>query len=95
MNEGPYPRDQPGNDGDQPMTIRHHRRPAVAGTVLTLAIIGHAVSANEMEWSPGPASWKGDLTPIAAADWSYDRAEHLLGRAGFGGTPEKSRSWQT
>ncbi len=77
------------------MTIRHHRRPAVAGTVLTLAIIGHAVSANEMEWSPGPASWKGDLTPIAAADWSYDRAEHLLGRAGFGGTPEKSRSWQT
>ena len=59
----------------------------MAGAVLTLAITGHAVSANLMGWSPGPASWKGDLTPITAADWSYDRAEHLLGRAGFSGTP--------
>ena len=38
-------------------------------------------------WSPGPASWKDDLTPIAAADWSYDRAAHLLAHAGFGGAP--------
>src|SRR5215467_1268533 len=29
-----------------------------------------------------------DLTPIAAADWNFDRAAHLLERAGFGGTPE-------
>ena len=71
------------------MTTRHHRYAAVAGAVLTLAITGHAVSAKQMEWSPGPASWKGDLTPITAADWSYDRAEHLLGRAGFSGTPEE------
>jgi len=35
-----------------------------------------------------PASWTGDLSPIAAADWTYDRAAHLLERAGFGGTPE-------
>ena len=74
------------------MTTRHHRRAAVAGVVLALAIIGytrHAVSANEKEWSPGPAAWQADLTPIAAADWSYDRAEHLLGRAGFSGTPDE------
>ena len=71
------------------MTTRHHPYAAVAGAVLTLAIAGHAVSANLMGWAPGPASWKGDLTPITAADWSYDRAEHLLGRAGFSGTPEE------
>lgn len=40
---------------------------------------------------PGPAAWRGDLAPIEAADWSYDRAAHLLERAGFGGTPEEIR----
>ena len=43
--------------------------------------------ATRMGWSPGPAAWKNDLTPIAAADWNYDRAAHLLAHAGFGGTP--------
>ena len=71
------------------MTTRYQRSAAVAVTILTLGIAGHAVSASERDWSPGPASWKGDLTPITAADWSYDRAEHLLGRAGFSGTPEE------
>ncbi|QQR38523.1 DUF1800 domain-containing protein [Devosia rhizoryzae] len=28
-----------------------------------------------------------NLSPISADDWSYDRAAHLLERAGFGGTP--------
>jgi uncharacterized protein (DUF1800 family) len=37
----------------------------------------------------GPASWANDLTPITAQDWSYERAAHLLERAGFGGTPEE------
>jgi hypothetical protein len=37
----------------------------------------------------GPAAWQNDLTPIAAADWNYDFAAHLLERAGFGGTPEE------
>ena len=37
----------------------------------------------------GPASWTGDLTPITTADWSRNRAAHLLERAGFGGTPEE------
>ena len=38
---------------------------------------------------PGPGGLAGDLAPISAADWSYDRAAHLLPRAGFGGTPEE------
>ena len=70
------------------MTTRRHRWATVAGAVLMLAVTGHTVSAGQEGWSPGPASWKGDLTPITAGDWSYDRAEHLLGRAGFSGTPE-------
>ncbi len=36
-----------------------------------------------------PANWTGDLAPIAPSDWTYDRAAHLIGRAGFGATPEE------
>ncbi len=71
------------------MTTRHHRFAALAGAALALCLTAHVVAANPNDWEPGPASWTGDLTPIAAADWSYDRAEHLLGRAGFSGTPEE------
>jgi hypothetical protein len=39
----------------------------------------------------GPASWAGDLSPIGPADWNYERAAHLLERAGFGGTPAEIR----
>ena len=79
------------------MTARHlrchagFRRGLLAGAVLVLAVTGHAVSASSTSWSPGPASWKGDLTPITASDWSYDRAAHLLSRAGFSGAPEEIR----
>ncbi|MGE3179112.1 MAG: DUF1800 family protein [Vicinamibacterales bacterium] len=38
-------------------------------------------------FSPGPANWKDDLSPIGAGDWNHDRAAHLLAHAGFGGTP--------
>lgn len=37
----------------------------------------------------GPAEWIGDLDPIGRADWSYERAAHLMERAGFGATPEE------
>ena len=73
------------------MTTRHRRYAAIAGAALAFAITGHAVAAGQ-DWSPGPSTWKGDLTPITAADWSYDRAEHLLGRAGFSGTPDAVQS---
>src|SRR5262245_38295617 len=36
----------------------------------------------------GPTAWANDLAPIAAADWTAERAAHLLERAGFGGTPQ-------
>ena len=36
----------------------------------------------------GAAQWADDLSPINASDWSFNRAAHLLERAGFGGTPE-------
>src|SRR5580765_5993010 len=37
----------------------------------------------------GPANWAGDLSPIAPIDWSYNRAAHLIERAGFGAAPDE------
>jgi len=37
----------------------------------------------------GLSSWENDLSPITSADWDYDKAAHLLERAGFGATPEE------
>jgi hypothetical protein len=39
--------------------------------------------------SGGAPAWENDLTPITASQWNYDRAAHLLERAGFGGTPQE------
>ena len=33
--------------------------------------------------------WAGDLSPISARDWTYDRAAHLIERAGFGAAPDE------
>lgn len=55
-----------------------------------MAAIGLAVlPLTGQAQSGGPAAWQNDLAPLAAADWNYDRAAHLLERAGFGGTPEQ------
>jgi hypothetical protein len=48
-----------------------------------------AVAAQSDPLPAGPAGWAGDLSPIAGSDWSYDRAAHLIERAGFGATPEE------
>jgi len=45
--------------------------------------------AARSQWTPGPHAWQDDLAPLPAAEWSYDRAAHLLAHAGFGGTPEE------
>jgi hypothetical protein len=37
----------------------------------------------------GPADWTANLSPIAATDWSYERAAHLIERAGFGAAPDE------
>ena len=39
--------------------------------------------------SRAPSNWVNDLSPVSAADWSYDRAGHLIDRAGFGATPDE------
>ncbi len=52
---------------------------------MTRSLVLMAVAAIA---SAQPA-WQDDLTPIGPADWNYDRAAHLLERAGFGGTPEE------
>jgi uncharacterized protein (DUF1800 family) len=59
-------------------------------SVATGSILAGLVSARVVSTAPatGTAAWAADLTPITAADWNYDRAAHLLERAGFGGTPE-------
>ena len=64
---------------------------AVCGIfALVLAFwVGMAAAGEWVIRGPGPAAWQGDLAPISATDWSYDRAAHLLERAGFGGTPEE------
>lgn len=37
----------------------------------------------------GAPAWENDLRAITPAEWNYDRAAHLLERAGFGGTPDE------
>src|SRR5258708_11183180 len=44
---------------------------------------------NVLRSAPPPASWTNDLAPVAASDWSYQRAAHLIDRAGFGATPDE------
>ncbi|MGC4084511.1 MAG: DUF1800 family protein [Vicinamibacterales bacterium] len=48
--------------------------------------------AADTMWSPGPAAWKDDLSPLPASEWNADRAAHLLAHAGFGGTPADVRT---
>ncbi|MDA1093484.1 MAG: DUF1800 domain-containing protein [Acidobacteria bacterium] len=49
--------------------------------VATLGIV--VVTAS----GAGEAAWTNDLAPITAAEWDYDKAAHLIERAGFGATP--------
>ena len=61
----------------------------LAGLVALLLPLSPAADAAErIHLGPGPVEWQDDLSPIASNEWSYDRAAHLLERAGFGGTPE-------
>jgi len=54
--------------------------------VSACAIAGMVVAAASV--TEGPAAWTNDLSPIAAGDWSYERAAHLIERAGFGAAPD-------
>ena len=51
-------------------------RSVMLGMLVVLYGIGAQAAAN----------WASDLTPLAASDWDRTKAQHLLERAGFGGT---------
>ena len=68
---------------------RWARLGAVFVSLGLIAWVGAAAAGERVIKGPGPAAWQGDLAPISDEDWSYDRAAHLLERAGFGGTPEE------
>src|SRR5689334_25190898 len=59
----------------------------VVGLALATMLCAAAHAGNSA--GAGPEAWANDLSPISPQDWSYDRAAHLLERAGFGGTPEQ------
>jgi uncharacterized protein (DUF1800 family) len=79
------------------MTCRPYRPPSISYRCgLALVFAGSfAASAFTVFEVPGrssgagPPAWADDLTSIAAADWSYDRAAHLIERAGFGAAPKE------
>ena len=52
-------------------------------------IVGRAQTATSTSADAGPATWVDDLSPIAASDWTRERAAHLIERAGFGDTPDR------
>ena len=70
------------------MTTALGWRPIVSRVGL-LALAAGVLTTTLAADSKAPAEWTNDLAPIAAADWNYARAAHLLERAGFGGTPDE------
>jgi len=51
--------------------------------------VAAAVAAAAALALAAPASWVDDLSPISPADWTADRAAHLIERAGFGAPPDE------
>ena len=74
----------PGGLG-APCWCRTANRPLslLLGGALLLTVGAAVVAAA----GAGPSAWVNDLTPITAADWDYDKAAHLMERAGFDATP--------
>ena len=64
------------------MTGRSRRFLALPG-LLVVATLGAALTA------AAPPSWTDDLSELSRADWTPDRAAHLVERGGFGATPEE------
>ena len=55
--------------------------------ILGVLMADAAIGVEALRYGAGPATWTEDLQPISNSDWNYERAAHLLERAGFGGTP--------
>jgi hypothetical protein len=81
-------------DEEDPMNLAPAPRFLIASTLcLILGVAGAArlSAADQSSASPAiaPTDWVNDLAPISQRDWTYERAAHLLERAGFGGTPQE------
>tara|TARA_R110002167_G_scaffold3623_3_gene17629 strand:- start:43989 stop:45824 length:1836 start_codon:yes stop_codon:yes gene_type:complete len=64
----------------------------IAQTLAAFSLLTLAALANTQDtWaqSAGADAQRDQLAPIANSSWNYERAAHLLERAGFGGTPEQ------
>lgn len=59
----------------------------VALSLITLAAMTN--TTNTWAQSAGLDAGRDQLAPISSSVWNYERAAHLLERAGFGGTPEQ------
>jgi hypothetical protein len=61
--------------------------------LATVVVSGGFAIALSAQGSPerraAPSAWIEDLSAIARADWTYERAAHLIERAGFGATPDE------
>jgi len=70
--------------------IRRLRRPLFIALLSSFCAFTIAANARMAPAADAAADgWAGDLSPIAASDWNYERAAHLIERAGFGATPEE------
>ena len=57
----------------------------LAQTLAALSLLTVTAFANAQD----TLAQRDQLAPIANSSWNYERAAHLLERAGFGGTPEQ------
>jgi hypothetical protein len=76
------------------MTRRYDRmlRPRIAGALLLALVAASPLATKGPEWTralAAPPAWADDLSPIAPADGSHERAAHLVERAGFGAAPDE------
>ena len=66
--------------------------PIIVRIVLLLGMLAAAQCRADVSRAPADSvervEWVDDLRPIIAADWTRERAAHLLRRAGFGATPK-------
>jgi hypothetical protein len=56
-------------------------------TGLSLWAANTFAGTEPLKYGAGDSFWFDDLRPITDQEWTYERAAHLLERAGFGGTP--------
>src|SRR6187401_555084 len=77
------------------VSVTGGRMPASYSKHLTMAALFVVALSATPQSLRAPASggdtpeWAGDLSPIAATDWSRGRAAHLIERAGFGAAPDE------